>query len=172
MAGIEKLIATKDVGERTLYCFLAGTLRRRPEYAPLGYDRTQLYLSIRTKDDSSADAVATVVADVTLNEDDHDDDHLRIIDLSVAAEGIGCGTFAIEVLYLIADWYGCRGIMGELFGNDLVRESDRTLSFFQRRGFDVIRQEDNRVHPWRIQTVSYRDRLPACVEFSLDGVLV
>ena len=75
VAGIEKLIATKDVGERTLYCFLAGTLRRRPEYAPLGYDRAQLYLSIRTKDDSSADAVATVVADVTLNEDDHDDDH-------------------------------------------------------------------------------------------------
>lgn len=30
VAGIEKLIATKDVGERTLYCFLAGTLRRRP----------------------------------------------------------------------------------------------------------------------------------------------
>ena len=52
VAGIEKLIATKDVGERTLYCFLAGTLRRRPEYAPLGYDRAQLYLSIRTKDDS------------------------------------------------------------------------------------------------------------------------
>ena len=172
VAGIEKLIATKDVGERTLYCFLAGTLRRRPEYAPLGYDRAQLYLSIRTKADSSADAVATVVADVTLNEDDRDDDHLRIIDLSVVAEGIGCGTFAIEVLYLIADWYGCRGIMGELFGNDLVRESDRTLSFFQRRGFDVIRQKDNRVHPWRIQTVSYRDRLPECVEFSLDGVLV
>lgn len=172
MAGIEKLIATKDAGERTLYCFLAGTLRREPEYAPLGYDRAQLYLTIRGADDPDAEAFATVVADVTLNEDDHDDDHLRIIDLSVAAEGMGCGTFAIEVLYLIADWYECRGIMGELFGSDLVREPDRTLSFFQRRGFDIIRQEDNRVHPWRIQTLSYRDRLPEGVEFSLDDVIV
>lgn len=172
MAGIEKLIATKDAGERTLYCFLAGTLRRQPEYAPLGYDRAQLYLTIRAENDPAAEAVATVVADVTLNEDDHDDDHLRIIDLSVAAEGMGCGTFAIEVLYLIADWYDCRGIMGELFGSDLVREPDRTLAFFQRRGFDVIRQDDNRVHPWRIQTLSYRDRLPRNVEFSLDSVLV
>ena len=172
MAGIEKLIATKRAEDRTLCCFLAGTLRREPEYAPLGYDRAQLYLRVRTEDDPRAEAAANILADVTLNEDDHDDDHVRIIDFSVSVEGLGCGTFALEVLCLIADWYGCRGIMGELFGSDLVRDAEKTLAFFGKRGFDVIRQEDNRVHPWRIQTTSYRDRLPEGIEFSLDGVVV
>ncbi len=172
MAGIEKLVATKRAEDRTLYCFLAGTLRREPEYAPLGYDRVQLYLRVRKEDDPCAEVAADVLADVTLNEDDHDDDHVRIIDFSVSAEGVGCGTFALEVLCLIADWYGCRGIMGELFGSDLVRDAEKTLSFFEKRGFDVIRQEDNRVHPWRIQTTSYRERLPQGIEFSLDDVVV
>ena len=134
MAGIEKLVATKRAEDRTLYCFLAGTLRREPEYAPLGYDRVQLYLRVRREDDPCAEVAADVLADVTLNEDDHDDDHVRIIDFSVSAEGAGCGTFALEVLCLIADWYGCRGIMGELFGSDLVRDAEKSSPFSRNAG--------------------------------------
>lgn len=172
MAGIEKLIATKDAGGRTLYCFLAGTLRRRPEFAPLGYDRIQLYLQVRTENDVRADAGATLLADITLNRDDPEDDHARIIDLATARAGLGCSTFALETLCLIADRYGCRGIMGELFEGDLERGGGTLLEFFQSRGFDVMAQEGNAVHPWRVQTTSYRDHLPEGIELSLDEVLV
>lgn len=167
MAGIEKLIATKDTGQRTLYCFLTGTLRLEPEYAPFGYDRIQIYLNVRTENDVEADAASTIIADVTLTQGDHSDDHVRIIDFVTRKEDLGCGTFMLEVLCLIADRYECRGIMGELFKDDLTRNKEKTLEFFGNRGFEVIFQEDNKVHPYRVQTTSYRDNLPVGIDLSL-----
>lgn len=170
MAGIEKLIATKDLGDYTLYCFLAGTLRLEPEYAPFGYDRIQLYLNVRTENDPEADAASTIIADITLNEGDSSDDHVRIIDFVTRKEDYGCGTFVLEVLCLIADYYGCRGILGELFEDDLTRNKEKTLAFFNKRGFDVIFQEENKVHPYRVQTTTYREHLPEGINLSLEGL--
>ena len=170
MAGIETLIATKDTGQRTLYCFLAGTLRLEPEYAPFGYDRIQLYLHVRTENDPQADAAATIIADVTLTQGDSSDDHVRIIDFVTRKEDIGCGTFILEVLCLIANEYNCRGIMGELFVDDLTRNKEKTLAFFEKRGFDVIFQDDNKVHPYRVQTTTYQEKLPQGIQLSLTGL--
>lgn len=170
MAGIETLIATKDTGDRTLYCFLAGRLRLEPEYAPFGYDRIQLYLNVRTENDANADAASTIIADVTLTQGDSSDDHVRIIDFVTRKEDLGCGTFVLEVLCLIADYYGCRGIMGELFEDDLTRNKEKTFAFFGKRGFEVLCQEDNKVHPYRVQTTTYRDRLPEGIVLSLTGL--
>ncbi len=172
MAGIEKLVATKQAEEGALYCFLAGTLRREPEFAPLGYDRIQLFLQVRTENDVRAKTGASLLADITLNQGDREDDHARIIDLVTDLPGRGCSTFALETLCLIADWHGCRGIMGELFAEDVERAGERLFGFFRKQGFDVMAQEGNRIHPYRVQTTSYRDRLPEGIALSLENVIV
>lgn len=164
MSSIEKLIATKDLGDYTLYCFLTGTLRMEPEYAPFGYDRIQLYLNVRTENDPEAPAASTIVADITLNEDNHDDDHARIIDFITRKEDLGCGTFVLETLCIIADRYNCRGIMGELFEDNLTRNKEKTFEFFNKRGFDVMAQEGNALHPYRVQSTSYREYLNNDIE--------
>ncbi len=84
-------------------------------------------------------------------------------DLRSLADGYG-------VLCLIADYYGCRGIMGELFEDDLTRNKEKTFAFFGKRGFEVLCQEDNKVHPYRVQTTTYRDRLPEGIVLSLTGL--
>ena len=95
---------------------------------------------------------------------------MRIIDFVTRKEDLGCGTFVLEVLCLIADYYGCRGIMGELFEDDLTRNKEKTFAFFGKRGFEVLCQEDNKVHPYRVQTTTYRDRLPEGIVLSLTGL--
>ncbi len=171
MAGIEKLIATKQEDDRTLYCFLAGTLHRIPEYEPLGYDRIQLLLQVRTEPDAQADPVALLLADITLNQENHDDDHARILEISSTQPGQGFASFALDVLFLLANGYECRGIMGEILAGDFEKQGEQLTAYFRKRGFDVLSQENNVVYPYRIQTTSYREHLPKGINLTLDEVL-